>query len=52
MSKLQHEIVSNNAQVNARLMDTDDKKKQRRELVDSMLDNISGGFKLSIIIEM
>lgn len=39
MSKLQHEIALNNTQ----LKDVDDKKEQRRELVDNLLDAVSGG---------
>ncbi|HDZ8914815.1 TPA: XyeA family putative rSAM-modified RiPP [Aeromonas hydrophila] len=38
MSNLQHEIASNNAQVN----DADDNV-QRKELVDNLLDTVSGG---------
>lgn len=40
MSKLKLEIASNNAE----LIDADDKKEQRKELVDSLLDTVSGGW--------
>lgn len=40
MSKLQREIASNRAQLN----NTDDKRAQRKVLVDSLLDTVSGGW--------
>ncbi|MBP2169601.1 putative rSAM-modified RiPP (XyeA family) [Erwinia toletana] len=40
MSKLQHEIASNKARLN----NADDKKAQRKILVDSLLDTVSGGW--------
>lgn len=40
MSKLQREIASNKTQ----LINADDKKVERKVLVDSLLDTVSGGW--------